>query len=143
VLRCLLMVCASSTLLLHTARAQAQAVTWPPLSQPSVSSLYPERPTTPLDLPLIAGEPSESVVQIEPTYWKEGGLVGGVLSGVLLALFAEALCTYGEGNTRNCGMKLVAGAALGGGMGFVLGALVGGQFPKGPRRVSSDSAEVR
>lgn len=138
-LRCLLMVCASSTLLL--ARAQAQAVTWPPLSQLSVSPLYIEQPTAPLDLHLLASEPSDTVArQIKPTYWKEGGLIGGVASGIFFALVGHAVCAYQEGNTRTCGLKLIAGAVFGGGLGFALGALVGGQFSRGPLRASSDSA---
>jgi hypothetical protein len=144
-LRYFLIVCASSALLLDTARAQTRAVTWPPLSQLSASSLYIEGPTTPLDRHLLAGEPPDTVVrQIKPTYWKEGGLVGGVLSGVFLAWLVHGLCTYyDESINPNCGLKLVAGGVFGGGLGFVLGALVGGQFPKGRPGAPSDSAEVR
>lgn len=143
-LRYFLIVCALSTLLPDSARAQTQAVTWPPLSQLSASPLYVDRLPTPLDHHLLAGEPPDTVVrQIKPTYWKEGGLVGGVVSGIFFAWLAHGLCTYyDESSNRNCGLKLVAGAVFGGGLGFGLGALVGGQFPK-DQRVSSDSADVR
>jgi hypothetical protein len=145
VLRYFLIACTSSTLLLDSARAQTQVVTWPPLTQLSASSLYMERPTAPLNRHLLAGEPPDTAVrQIKPTYWKEGGLVGGVASGVFFAWLIHGLCTYyDESRNPNCGLKLVGGAVFGGGLGFVLGALVGGQFPKGRQRASSDSADVR
>ena len=131
--------------MLDTARAQTQAVTWPPLSHLSASSLYIDRLPTPLDHHLLAGESPDTVArQIRPTHWKEGGLVGGVVSGIFFAWLAHGLCTYyDESSNRNCGLKLVGGAVFGGGLGFGLGALVGGQFPKGSQRGSSDSAEVR
>jgi hypothetical protein len=144
VLRTLLVVLTSSTLLLNSAGGQAPAVTWPPLAGISASSLYTGRSPSPLDSHLRSREPSDTVArQIRPTYWKEGGLVGGVASSILVGLFAQGMCAYAEGNTRNCGLSLITGALLGGGVGFGLGALVGGQFPKGPPRVPSDSADVR
>lgn len=143
-LRTFLVVLASSTLLLDSAEAQAPAITWPPLATLSASSLYTGRPLALLDSHLRTDEPSDTVArQIRPTYWKEGGLIGGVASSILVGLFAQGMCAYAEGNTRNCGLSLITGAVLGGGVGFGLGALVGGQFPKGPPRVSSDSADVR
>jgi hypothetical protein len=143
-LRYFLIGCASSTLLIGSASAQTQAVTWPPISRLSASSLYSERPTTSLDRHLLAGEPPDTAVrQIKPTYWKEGALVGGIVSGIFFAWLAHGLCTYDDGSNRNCGLQLVGGAVFGGGLGFGLGGLVGGQFPKGRPRVSSDSAQVR
>jgi hypothetical protein len=142
-LRYVLIVCALSTLLLDGASAQAQAVTWPPLSQLSTSSLYIERPAAPLDLHPLAEEPSDTVVRrIKPTYWKEGGIVGAVAAGAFLAYPAGGLCQYSDSG-ESCGGAAIGGAVLGAGVGFGLGALIGGQFPKRPKRVSSDSADVR
>ena len=143
-LRTLLVVLASSTLLLDRAGGQAPAVSWPPLAGISASSLYTGRPPTPLDSHLRSDEPSDTVArQIRPTYWKEGGLIGGVAASIFVGLFAQGMCAYAEGSTRNCGLSLITGVVLGGGVGFGLGALVGGQFPKGRPRASSDSADVR
>jgi hypothetical protein len=139
VLRTLLVVLASSSLALDSAGGQAPPVTWPPLSQLSASSLYAEQPTTPFDAQRLAGEPSDTVArQIKPTFWKEGGLVGGIASGVFMALFAHGMCAYAEGNTRDCGLALLGGTVVGGGLGFALGALVGGQFSKGRPPASRD-----
>jgi hypothetical protein len=143
VLRRVLIVCASSALLLQSARAQTAAVSWPPLSHLSESSLYTERPAAPLDLHPLAEEPSDTVVRrIKPTYWKEGGLVGGVAAGAFLAYLAGGLCQSSD-TGENCGGAAIGGAVLGAGVGFGLGALIGGQFPKQPKRISSDSADVR
>ena len=113
-LRGLLIVCALSTLLIDGARAQAQVITWPPLSQLSSTSLYIERPSTPLDLHLFAGEPPDTVPrQIKPTYWKEGGIVGAVLIGGSSAWLGHAICRNSQGGS--CTGALVGGA-LGGGL---------------------------
>jgi hypothetical protein len=142
-LRYFLIVSALSTLRLDSASAQARAVTWPALSQLSASALYSKRPAAPLDLHRLAEEPSDTVVRrIKPTYWKEGGLVGGVAAGAFLAYLAGGLCQSSD-TGENCGGAAIGGAVLGAGVGFGLGALIGGQFPKRPKRVSSDSAEVR
>jgi hypothetical protein len=82
--------------------------------------------------------------QIRPTYWQEGGIVGAVVSGGLLGWLGYGLCTtYGSNQNRNCGMSLLAGAVFGGAAGFAIGALVGGQIPKGPKQAWADSADVR
>jgi hypothetical protein len=132
VLRCVLVICAVSMLLFDRAEAQGRAVSWPPLSQPGASSFYAPGPATPLRARLAAERSDTTIRQIKPTYWKEGGLIGGVVSGVLVGLFAHGMCTYDEGNTRNCGLALISGVVIGGGMGFSLGALIGGQVPKQP-----------
>ncbi len=60
---------------------------------------------------------------IRGTHWLEGGLIGGVVMGVVGAGF----CGY---TSLPC---IAAGFAfLGGFIGFPVGALIGGQFPKGP-----------
>jgi hypothetical protein len=70
--------------------------------------------------------------QIRPTHWKEGALVGGIVSGLGLALLIDGLCSSDSGG--NCG-SAVAGGLLGGGvLGGLVGALIGGQFPKAQER---------
>jgi hypothetical protein len=67
-----------------------------------------------------------------PPIWKEGALVGGIVSGLGLALLIDGLCSSDSGG--NCG-SAVAGGLLGGGvLGGLVGALIGGQFPKAQER---------
>jgi hypothetical protein len=65
------------------------------------------------------------------TYWKEGGIIGGVILGVAAALLIDGLC-HDSDNEEHCGVKTLGGGALGAGAGFAIGSLVGGQFHKGP-----------
>ena len=134
-LRCLLVIWIVAVVPLDRALAQAPSVSWPPLSQPGASSFYINGPGPSLDAQWVGGErPDTAIRQIKPTHWKEGGLIGGIVSGVLLGVFAQGMCAYAEGNTLNCGRALIGGVVVGGGMGFALGALIGGQFPKRPRQ---------
>lgn len=63
------------------------------------------------------------------TYWKEG-LVGGAIIGVVLGgLAGSALCEQSE-STSSCGVDVLKGALILGAPAALLGALVGGLFPK-------------
>ena len=64
------------------------------------------------------------------TYWKEGGVIGGLVLGIAAALLVDGLCGS-DGGEENCTAKTFGGAALGAGVGFTAGALIGGLFPKG------------
>jgi hypothetical protein len=70
--------------------------------------------------------------QIRPTHWKEGALVGGVVTGLGLALLIDGLCSSDSGG--NCVNAVVVGLVGGGAVGGVVGALIGGQFPKREER---------
>ncbi len=66
--------------------------------------------------------------EIRPTQWKKGAIIGGVVTGVGLALVMNGLCSPDS----NCEGSPVPGALLAGGVvGALVGALIGGQFPKG------------
>jgi hypothetical protein len=67
---------------------------------------------------------------IRPTHWKEGALIGGLALGVGGAVLAVSLC--GSSDTGNCGGVTAGGFLVGAVIGGVSGALIGGQFPKGP-----------
>ena len=60
-----------------------------------------------------------------PTYWLEGGLIGGIGLGTLSAYEAGGLC-----ESSDCTKARLAVGLLGAGLGFTVGALIGGQFPK-------------
>jgi len=62
---------------------------------------------------------------IPRTYWLEGALIGAIGLGILTAVGFYGLC-----ESSNCTGALVTGAVGGGAVGFIVGALVGGQFPK-------------
>jgi hypothetical protein len=132
VFRCFLIVCASSILLVATATAQRVPLAWAPLSNLSSSPLY----DLPLGGPLTPGsllaEQADSVArQIQPTHWKEGGLVGALAVGAFGAWLGSEICRNSDTGSGCTGVAL--GGALGGGvLGFLIGALIGGQFPKQP-----------
>src|SRR2546425_557424 len=75
-------------------------------------------PTTPKAIPRLMVTPP-------PTYWLEGGLIGGIGLGTLSAYEAGGLC-----ESSNCTPARVAGGRPGAGPRVPLGAAVGGQFPK-------------
>jgi hypothetical protein len=65
--------------------------------------------------------------EIRPTHWKKGALIGGVVTGVGLAVLMNGLCSQDS----NCEGSPVPGALLAGGaVGALVGALIGGQFPR-------------
>ncbi len=75
-------------------------------------------PATPKAIPrLMATAP--------PTYWLEGGLIGGIGLGAFFAYGAGTLC-----ESSDCTKARLAVGFLGAGLGFTVGALIGGQFPK-------------
>ena len=67
---------------------------------------------------------------IRPTYWVEGGAIGAGALGALVAVAATALCATSE-VADGCTGTTIGGFVVGGGMGFVVGALLGGLVPKG------------
>ena len=75
-------------------------------------------PATPKALPRLMVTPP-------PTYWLEGGLIGGIGLGAFFASEAGGVC-----ESSNCTPARVAVGLLGAGLGFTVGALIGGQFPK-------------
>ena len=70
--------------------------------------------------------------KIPPTHWKEGALLGGGALGLGFALLAAGFCGYYDSET-DCGGAVTGGFVVGGGLGVIIGALVGGQFAKAER----------
>ncbi len=81
----------------------------------------------------ISDKPASPVLGVQPrvprTHWLEGGLVGGVALGIFGGLVGHALCTNSDVR-QTCTGPTLGSAVLGAGVGFVTGALIGGQFPK-------------
>jgi hypothetical protein len=67
-----------------------------------------------------------------PTYWLTGGIIGGATLGVLGAVLGAGLCAESESHesTGTCILAGIGGGVLSAGVGFTVGALIGGLFPK-------------
>jgi len=75
--------------------------------------------------------PSDTVPRnIQPTYWKEGALIGGVAGAVAGALLFAAFCESSD-VAGSCAGSTVGGVLVGALILGLPGALIGGQFPKG------------
>ena len=130
-LRLILLVGVLSSLSVRSATAQTGAVSWPALNRLSTSSLYTNRPTTPLSPRSLTAEAPDTVPkQIRPTHWKEGGIVGAVALGAFGSWFGHEICQNVEDPNITCTGAMIGGGLGGGGIGFLIGALIGGQFPK-------------
>ncbi len=73
---------------------------------------------------------SQQRVTPRPTYWLEGGVIGGLVVGALGASLAGGLCGYDNAPHGSCTDDTIKGAFVGAGLGFTVGALIGGQIPK-------------
>jgi hypothetical protein len=67
---------------------------------------------------------------IPPTYWLEGGVIGGVVVGALGASLAAGFCGYSDSQQGSCADDTIKGAFWGAVLGFSVGALIGGQIRK-------------
>lgn len=73
---------------------------------------------------------SQQRVTPPPTYWLEGGVIGGFLVGALGASLGGGFCGYNDSPQGSCTDDVVKGAFFGAALGFSIGALIGGQIPK-------------
>ena len=60
--------------------------------------------------------------------------MGALLLGGFGAWFGNEICRNFDESGNGCGGSLIRGALGGGITGFLIGALIGGQFPKHPNR---------
>ena len=67
--------------------------------------------------------------RVPETHWKEGAAVGGMVGAVLVGMYANGMCQYSD-VSDGCGGALITGVVIGGLLGFGVGGLVGGMFPK-------------
>jgi len=76
-------------------------------------------------------EPRDTVVrQLEPTYWKEGAVVGGAVGALGGALLGLSVCRLAEQPDKNCTGSAVLGGVLAAAVMAIPGALIGGQIRK-------------
>ena len=111
-----------------------------PLRGPAASAVFAPRVSGPLhNRSLIS--PDTARTGIGPTHWKEGALIGGLAGAVGGGLLGTAVCGQSDEVGNSCTGTTVL-AALGGALLMAIpGALIGGQFPKGPRNAEPDAAE--
>jgi len=69
---------------------------------------------------------------IRPTHWLKGAVIGGTAVALLGAALGYALCSDPDsgGGHRGCLLPAAKGLAVGFGLGFSVGAILGGQFPE-------------
>ena len=112
-------------LLILTTSSEAQAAP-PRVRGPGPSRILSAVPRGPLHQAFV---PDSVRHRVRPTHWKEGAFIGGLTTGLGLALVADALCR-GSDADGDCGGALTAGFLVGGVMGGFVGMLIGGQVPK-------------
>jgi hypothetical protein len=74
--------------------------------------------------------PDTAATSPQPTHWKKGLVIGGVIGTVGLGGFVYALCEGLKETQESCVGPALGGAAIGAVIGGTVGALIGGQFPK-------------
>jgi hypothetical protein len=104
--------------------AQRLARPWP--SHPAVAFEQPSssRPWRPLWVP-----PSREGAARQPTFWREGAVVGGILFGFLGAITGVGLCHFDDPCPHPVPYAL-GGFVLGGAAGAAVGARIGGGLRK-------------
>jgi hypothetical protein len=112
-------------LLILTTSSEAQGAV-PGVRGPRPSQILSVVPRGPLHQAFV---PDSVRHRIRPTYWKQGAFIGGLTAGLGLALFIAGLC-HDSDTSNNCGSALTGGFLVGGVIGGVSGALIGGQFPQ-------------
>jgi hypothetical protein len=107
------------------AAAQAPAQIVPTLAAASFTAeLAPSAPER--DLAALTAELRRAT---RPSHWLAGGLIGGALLGAGGLAFTAGMCNEDSGSD-NCTRPIIGSALVGAGLGFTIGALIGGQIPR-------------
>ena len=109
-----------------TALTQRATPVWESAARPNLPGFEPGR----ADL-VGATLPPLQLDTYPGTYWREGALIGAIAIGVVGFLIASRICGDSH-DSDHCSTERFGGAAIGTGVGFGLGALVGSRFRKGP-----------
>ena len=84
----------------------------------------------------------DSTHRYPPTHWKTGLLIGGIVGGALGAALGGGLCRYSDAS-GNCTGAALGGALMLGSSAGAVGALLGGLFPRQPKRPAQEEARQR
>ena len=122
-----ILVCASGV---STSQAQRPEVARRP--EPFGAAWHPVAPSAHGLVPSALAAPADSAT-IRPTHWVKGGVIGGLVLGGTLGTLVYLASPYFDNCGSDCrASHTVSAAALGGFAGFMIGALIGGAFPKEP-----------
>ena len=83
-----------------------------------------------LMLYMWGGPAHQDTLDLKPSYWKEGGLIGAGVLGLSGLIVAAEFCGYSDTGDDDCTLGTIGGAVVGSALGFGVGALIGGMFPK-------------
>ena len=120
-----ILVCASGVSI-----SQAQRPEVAPRLKPFGAAWHSVAPSAHGLVPSALAAPADSAA-IRPTHWVKGGVIGGLVLGGALGTLTYLWCPYIDNSTSgDCARFTLSAAALGGFAGFLVGALVGGAFPK-------------
>jgi hypothetical protein len=99
---------------------------------PAPSPLFVATPTTAFRTTFAAERGDSARMEIQPTYWKKGAAIGGVVGAFSGLLLAHAVCGLSEESGHGCPTSgtLLMGMVGGGLLLALPGALIGGQFAK-------------
>lgn len=89
--------------------------------RPAPSVLFRAKPADRLEVDSL---------NIPPTHWKTGALIGGGAGALFGGYFGAEMCRYSETYEGSCVLSAIGGAAFFGLLAAIPGALIGGQFPK-------------
>jgi hypothetical protein len=99
---------------------------------PVPSPLFVATPTTGFRTAFSAERGDSARLEIEPTHWKKGAVIGGVVGALSGLLLAHAVCGLSEEAGHGCPTSgtLLMAMVGGGSLLAIPGALIGGQFAK-------------
>ena len=99
---------------------------------PVPSPVFVATPATAFRTTFSAERGDSARLEIQPTYWKKGAAIGGVVGALSGLLLAHAVCGLSEEAGHGCPTSetLLMAMVGGGSLLAIPGALIGGQFAK-------------
>jgi hypothetical protein len=115
----------SSVLHPSTGQTQTQA-----RRAPAAGVIFEAAALGPLRTAVVRDSTDSLPRRIRPTHWKEGAVIGGLALAAGFAVLFAGVCSAGAEVDTDCSGAPVTGALVGVIPGGIIGALIGGQFPK-------------